>query len=346
MLADHDRTLIVKDERIAHLEAQYQKERQRNLNAADAAARSAAASPIDEAPPPLPGLAESLADELDAASDEYDEFNYEQIELSDITAVYQAAPFTPIRPEHSIDVNEAASVAPIDATKPTHTLTVDKVASVTPIDVTKPTLTVSVNEAGSVIPVGRKVNTTSLTLRLIDTASIAVSPVDAQLQFTTTSASDIALAPVLVTHEESPFEARPSKTPTANTGAQTTEVAPKPVEPAAQPTAPVVLVTKPNKLSLLQSILPLIATVLAFLCLMLYTEVQAWRTANGVGFGYGNGGRYSRSGAYGNGRYLFGFIPIAMDVGNSWWSELFAKYASVGITAFEDWAGISYEPLY
>ncbi|KAH7081391.1 hypothetical protein BKA63DRAFT_588846 [Paraphoma chrysanthemicola] len=478
MIAEHDRTLIVKDERIAHLESQYQKERQRNLNAADAAAAAAATSPIDEAPPTLPGFAESLADELDAASDEYDEFHYEQNDYSDIFFVTDFAPIEPPHPNYSFNVskaasvapvdaiaasltlrvdesgsvtpidavkpkldihmdeaasvtpidatrpeltlsvdeagnvtpidaikptltssiNEAGSVAPIDAPRPELTLSVDEAGNVTPVDAIKPTLTFFVNEAGSVAPIERRINTSSASAQtdaqdlttevlhaatyeispftptaiatnatstqtdapkieqassgaqtvtpqlissVINNTMIAVAPVEADPQRTT-----ISLAPVMVAHEEVPLDPRPNESSTASTSAQTTEIVTKPTEPATAPTNNVVLESKPRKLGILQTILPILAAALAFFCLMLYAEVQAWRTANGVGFGYGHGGSSRRGGAYGNGRHLFGIIPLAMNVGNNWWSELLAKYSSLGITAFEEWAGISYEPLY
>ncbi|KAH7091402.1 hypothetical protein FB567DRAFT_273797 [Paraphoma chrysanthemicola] len=438
MIAEHDRTLIVKDERIAHLESQFQKERQRNLNAADAAAAAAATSPIDEAPPILPGFAESLADELNAASDEYDEFHYALNDYSDIFFTADLAPIEPTRPDYSSTVSEAASVAPrdaiapkltrsvvqagsvtpIDAVKPRLDIHTDEAASVTPIDALRPELTVSVNpagnvtpidaiepklslsvnEAGSVAPFERQTNTSSasaqtdaqdltteilhaatheispftptaiattatstqtdapqveqassgaqtvtpqLTSSVIDSTMIAVAPVEAEHQRTT-----ITLAPVTVAHEEAPLDPRPTESSTASTSAQTTEIVVEPSEPVTTPANTIVLESKPRKLGILQTVLPILAAVLAFFCLMLYTEVQAWRTANGVGFGYGHGGSNRRGGAYGNGRYLFGIIPLAMNVGNNWWSELIAKYSSLGITAFEQWAGISYEPLY
>lgn len=316
--AEHDRAVIVKDERIAHLEAQYQKERQRNLNAADAVAAAVATSPIDEAPPALPGLAESLAEELSAASDEYDEFDYEHDEAGSVAPIEGQSNTTSVSTQTDVQDLTTAIL---------HAVTLETVP-ITPI-----AITTTATSTQTVAP--------KLTSCVLDNASISTAPVRAKDQRTTAS-----FAPVKITHDEAPLDARPSRISTASTGAQTTEIITKPTETATQTPAPVVLDSKPRKLSLLQRILPIIAAVLAFFCLMLYTEVQAWRTANGVGFGYGHGGSYSRSGAYGNGRYIFGFIPLAMDVGNSWWSEQVAKYASVGITAFEEWAGISYAPLY
>lgn len=47
-IQEQERTIMIKDERISHLEMQVQKERQQNYNTADAIARSKAASPVDD----------------------------------------------------------------------------------------------------------------------------------------------------------------------------------------------------------------------------------------------------------------------------------------------------------
>jgi myosin heavy subunit len=83
-------------------------------------------------------------------------------------------------------------------------------------------------------------------------------------------------------------------------------------------------------------------------CLILVALVWHWRDVmgtrsrqhGGYGYGHGQGSVYGRSGAYGNGRYLFGVIPIAMNVGGwEWW-------ISICITCIEKWAGAEPVLLY
>jgi hypothetical protein len=90
----------------------------------------------------------------------------------------------------------------------------------------------------------------------------------------------------------------------------------------------------------------LLAVLFAVYSLVLQAELATWKNANGVGFGGGYGNVASRSGAYGNGRHLFGFIPMGMDIGNSWVSEQIARHMSLAISLIEDWAGITNEPMY
>lgn len=143
----HERTVIVKDERIAHLENQVQKERQRNLDAAHAYAADAVTSPVDEEAPPFSTLSDSLETELDALSDdEYEQIEHvehetEHLEICDTIEMANIAPVEPARPAFAIDVREAASTQPVSA----------------PV----PGLTIAVNEAGSVTPVERHSSTAS-----------------------------------------------------------------------------------------------------------------------------------------------------------------------------------------
>lgn len=417
-IADHERTLIVKDERIAHLESQYQKERQRNLHAAtataaaaDAAAIAATTSPTSEAPPSLPSSSthtahDSLATELSQLEDdEYDEIHYEPNELSDITAV---ADFAPIelasRPDNTIHVEQAVSVAPVERQvktasasvqtdaptfsqlTPTATVDISPIApvepappalssnvvghaaiAVSPIEPAPPALTSSVVEEAAIEvspiePVAPRltshlVDTASIAVsptevavprlssHVVDTAFIAVSPVEPEQENIRASDANISLGPIVVTLEEEPVEARFSQRPTTSTGAQTTEI---PAEANATPAAPVVFASEPKKpglLGLLQRWAhTIIISLLALICLLLWLELELWQTANGVGYAPDDAGSYT--GAFGNGRYLFGFIPLAMDIGDSWWEEQLARYSSMAVTVFEEWAGISHDPFY
>lgn len=398
-IADHERTLIVKDERIAHLEGQYQKERQRNLNVADAAAATAtASSPIDEPPHIFPAIADSLEAELDAASDGLDsEYEHlEHIELSDVTAVADLTPIEPVSQAWTVNVTTAASVTPVEPTIPelsthiyeaahvspidsqvtttsasaqtdTQNLTIELLDSVTldiapiaPLDtvttatstqtdtprVDIPTLTTVLIDSARIqtspiapvdtatLTVSTQTDAPKLATSINDTADIAVSPVDALQKQTHTTPLNLSIEPVTVTLEMSPVEAFPPD--------ETTEMA----TPSA---TPVDIATWSNEVSWLQWLLPvlaLLATALAVYCISLYVELRVWRTANGVGFGNGMGGPHSRSGAYGNGRHLFGVIPVAMDVNSLWMPEVVSKFAAVAIERFEDWAGVSYAPHY
>lgn len=487
IISDHERTLIVKDERIAHLENQYQKERQRNLNAAAAAAAAAATSPIDEAPPVFSPIGGSLQDEFDdafepygqddhdAAFEGYDHVEYEHLELSEVTELADIEPTEPAaRPDCMIDVTEAASISPITAAVPDLTIMVNEAGSVTPVErqlntisagvqTDVPTFTIEhlrdaafsispiapadtpslttellsdatfeispiapvdivttttatqteapkltshiVDEASiSVSPVEAEapkltshvvdeasivtspveaeiqeltthvVDDTSITIspvearapkltshvidiasfaitpvvaeaqkltsRVIDKASIAISPVEAERKPTTSTAPKRTLGDITAVFEEQPVDAPIPTTSTASTAAQTTMTS---FEAGSIPTAPRIVTHKPNKITLLQTVLPLVSLLLAICCMYLYIQLDTWRYANGIGYTYSNSGR---TGAFGNGRYLFGVIPLAMDVGDSWVEEQFARYVSMAIKGLEDWAGFDYRPLY
>ncbi|KAF1849134.1 uncharacterized protein K460DRAFT_279170 [Cucurbitaria berberidis CBS 394.84] len=442
-LEDHHRTLIVKDERIGHLETQFQKERQRNLNAADAAdaAAARAGSPADELPTPFSPLGESLQDELEASSD-YDGSLYEPFEepheLSPVTEIASItpveavsaptltldvdeaasiAPFEPVSaPTLTLDVGEAASVAPFEpVSAPTLTLDVHEAASVAPIQTAVPAFSVHVDETASITPLERQITTTTsftqteaheltteipqhaaldiapvapievtsvttstqtaapkLTASIIDSASIDVPSIEAlktEREVTVTTATQtaisnpkITLTPMLVTHEEWPLAEYVPKRPTSSAGAQTTEIelaAPTPEKLGSfdrdflHASTLLMLAHKAKEFGTFDRV-PRLASILAtvfaafltYMYLSQYIELQAWKTANGVGFRQGYGNMYNRGGAYGNGRYLFGLVPVAMDVGNSGWSEQLARTMSMAITSFENWAGITHSPLY
>jgi hypothetical protein len=554
-IADHERTIIVKDERINHLERQFQKERQRNLDATDAAAAAAAASPMDAPPQPFTGLVESLADELEATSDD-GEFEYEHLEHLELSDVIEVVDFTPIAPASypalTFDVSQAGSVSPIaPAAHAALTIDIAQAGSICPISAAVPRLSLVVSGAGSVKPIQRAYTTSSasaqtvsqvFTTQLLHTATFDVAPIapvdvdtthistqtdSPTLSTTIVEAAAISVTPIepaapsFTTHvfgttviEVTPVEPIPARVPTLSShivDAATIAVAPvepsaralsidiidaasfsiSPIEPAsshapfltlsivdaasiavipidrvassapvftsriiegasidiapidpvsplasilttsiietasvditpidlvAPPTptlttnivdsatiavspveqvttrapalttnifeacidlapleaelpvvnftmapitvthedlpfqapafstvaTPITVTSKPGKTGWFHSFLPWLTALLAIYCMVLFNELDDWRTANGVGYTYGNN---NDGGAYGNGRYFLG-IPIAMDIGNSWWEEQIARYASVAITRFEDWAGISNAPLY
>jgi myosin heavy subunit len=86
------------------------------------------------------------------------------------------------------------------------------------------------------------------------------------------------------------------------------------------------------------SLLPVLSTLALLMCVYLFAQLQA---ANG----YGSRDQYF-SGAFGNGRYLFGVFPIGFDIGPDRLSEHITRTTSDIITAIETWAGITPTPLY
>ena len=437
LLGDHERTLIVKDERISHLETQFQKERQRNLHHADAVAalRTATASPVDEPPPSFNLMADSLQEELDAVSD-YDESLYQHLDFSDVTNVAEIAPIAPapkvttaptaaarstIRvaeaasvvpttapaPKHTLNVNEAAQVAPVTAPTPKHTLNVNEAAQVAPLTAPAPKLsvkinetinfapetiptpefTVYVNEAASITPIQRQVAITAvstqtdipeLTVEIPPSAALDIAPIAPvevvlsssstqthvpKLHSSVVGAATISIAPIEPKEMDAKLDTTLAPTAASNQKLDITAIEVMFEEvpslghaerhlngsmkgPAIEAAQSNLATNDSNKTSFSQTALALIALLLTLVCLKLYTELSAWRTANGIGFGEGYGNVYDRGGAFGNGRHLFGVIPLAMDVGNSDLSEQVARTMSVAITRFEDWAGISRRILY
>jgi hypothetical protein len=294
------------------------------------------------------------------------------------------SPMEPVRPDLAVYVNEPVSVSPKDAVAPTLTLSVTEVGSVMPTDAVPPILTFSDNTtiidrspvapaAPVVVPTATTSTQTQapqLTHGVVDSASIAVAPIAPALNINTSqvkvihedapveasSAPSLATTPVLVTHEEIPLEALPVLNMTAPIMVTHSEV-PVEAQPSksskangtAIPTAPLMQPARPTRFASLKSLFtvlqPFIIIALFLLSLYLYSELDAWRTANGVGY-YGNGGRSRRRDAYGSGIYLFGFIPLTKDEGGSIISDMVAHATSAAITQVEAWAGIQSTPSY
>jgi hypothetical protein len=169
----------------------------------------------------------------------------------------------------------------------------------------------------------------------VQTTTAPTVPTTASGTQTTPASSNNRIAPVMVTHQVAPVaRAVPEPVSQHPNTTETVEIAPPVLATSSK------LPRFPDWLNRL---------VIAFLILWglsLYSELASWKNANGAGFGYGNGNVASRSGAYGNGRHLFGIIPMGMNIGNSWWSEQIARHMSMAITRFEDWAGLNYELHY
>ncbi|EAT77753.2 hypothetical protein SNOG_14901 [Parastagonospora nodorum SN15] len=146
--------LLVKDERIASLELQYQKERERNMHAADAAAKAtlaAATSHNNEAPPALGDLGTSLADELsdwnedDFNDHESDTHEVPENELSPVSVI-ETAPIAPPGQRLSIDQTESVSVVPVAVPSQRLSLGAFKTTSTSPIDVPAQHLSIGASE--------------------------------------------------------------------------------------------------------------------------------------------------------------------------------------------------------
>ncbi|KAH7410102.1 hypothetical protein DE146DRAFT_338717 [Phaeosphaeria sp. MPI-PUGE-AT-0046c] len=397
-----ERTIIVKDERIAQLEQQYQKERHRALHAEQArndADEAAVTSPILDAPPLLSDAGDSLQFQLLEA--DYDEggpdyFEEEQQSLSEITAV-ASPPVDPPLPKLSLNVNSGTTVAPQEAVAPKLTLNVNSGTAVAPQEAVAPKFTLNVNSGTAVAPqeavapklamstdkegtsvsvepvdfrypmldkyIYRGVSTSpkepkqnltehvlhqltldvapeapaqpeapTLTFALIESASIAIAPTLPSPNLTITSATTI--------HEQSPdiaptlreFSSVDTQTSTPSTSRATTnstgvQTVATTTEP---PTIPIVERVvqqdrKPNKLGWSFILLSIVAMLVAGYCAYLFREVNDWRTANTVA----HRGSHTR-GAYGNGRYLWKIIPLAMDE-----DDFLAKFMSRVLMKYE-----------
>lgn len=390
IIADHTRTLTVKDERITHLETLYQKERQRNLNAAAAqdAILSMPGSPVHEqAPAPLDQLlstGDTLEDELANFQDE-DDYEYElepqQLDIFEPTTVFAYSPILPASHDLAVTVNEAVQVSPKQASIPNLSLHSMVAGSTSPTVPGPPQLTISIDQATQVEPTEPVINMTStgmqtesaqlttamipsatfnispiepfevidppsprLTATVVEDAAISVAPVAVPEQPVQHALADMALAPITVVHEELPTDI-PTKRPTSDASAQVTMT----TEPTTEPTTetasqPIELPTKKsNSFFNTMNVLLTLLAGLTFICLQLYMELNAWRWANGVGY---NRNYNAPTGAFGNRRLLFGFIPIADSIDNGPFSESIARLMSAAIMRFEDWAGVDNTPLY
>ncbi|KNG46293.1 hypothetical protein TW65_86030 [Stemphylium lycopersici] len=283
------------------------------------------------------------------------------------------SPREPGPPTLAVDVKEAASTTPIvhQVLALTNQVIDHATVSTTPIEpIETPTASISTQTDAPVLAsqlAGHAtVSTTPVAPTNIpticdvsDTSVIDISPIEPKTvqrklitkgtQTTPHESPSIGVAPVLITHEVEPIEQvlpKPEpKRPTASAGVQTTMDTPV-EEPEVIQAPPPVLVTTSNKFGGTEMMLLLLMTLLAVICVYFYAKVNAWEAANGVGLGGGYGNMASRSGAYGNGRHLFGILPVGMGVGDSWFSEQFARHMSSAVSRFEDWAGIAYEPHY
>jgi uncharacterized membrane protein len=268
--------------------------------------------------------------------------------FSDNTTILDRSPVAPVAPVVPVVTPMATTSTQTQAPQLTYRVVDSASVAVAPV---APALNMSTSQ---VTLLHEDVPVEALPAPAMATTPIVVTYEEAPLE--ASPAPSLATTPVMVTHEEIPLEAIPAldtTTPIMVTRDEPQIEAQLPkstkINGTAFPATPVIQVARPTWFaslrSLLHALLPFITIALTLLSLYLYSELDAWRTANGVGF-YGNGGQYRRGDAYGNGIYLFGFIPLTKDEGGSIVSELVARMTSVAITRFEAWAGVQHTPSY
>lgn len=255
------------------------------------------------------------------------------------------------------DVHNIASFAPEQPTPVASTIVRHEIANFAPKEPSLPVLTVNLIEAASTRPVARQVTTAELPTQTDAPAATTNLSTQTDAPTTTTDLSMQTDPPALTSQllpqanlETTPIELS-TQTATMKPNNRmapikvTREIIPVAEQRETSNTLPVMAISS-KKAGFIGWIPVLFAVMIAIYALVLKAELAAWENANGVGFGGGHGNMASRSGAYGNGRYLFGVIPIGMDIGNSWVSEQIARHMSAAISLIEDWAGIANEPMY
>jgi hypothetical protein len=266
------------------------------------------------------------------------------------------APKEPSLPLLTVDVTEAASTRPIarqitsaefstqtDAPATTNNFSTQTDApTTTDLAIQTDALVVATTESSA------QTDAPALTSQLLTHTALATTPIEPSTQITTAKPNN-HIIPVVVTREIIPVEQTLPKPeperPNTTTEAQAHTNNDTAEERVIAKTSPV-MATRPKK-ARFAGWIPILSTVLfAVWSLILQAELATWKNANGVGFGGGHGNVASRSGAHGNGRDLFGDIPIGMNIGNSWVSEQIAQRMSVAMSFLEDWVGIVNEPMY
>ncbi|CAN9451661.1 unnamed protein product [Alternaria alternata] len=272
---------------------------------------------------------------------------------------HEIANFAPKEPSHpllTVDVAEASSTRPIarqitsaefstqtDAPATTNNFSTQTDAlTTTDLAIQTDALVVATTESSA------QTDVPALTRQLLAHTALATTPIEPSTQITTAKSNN-HITPVMVTREIKPVEQTLPKPelerPNTTTEAQAHTNNDTAEERVIAKTSPV-MATRAKK-ARFAGWIPILSTVLfAVWSLILQAELATWKNANGVGFGGGHGNVASRSGAHGNGRDLFGDIPIGMNIGNSWVSEQIAQRMSVAMSFLEDWVGIVNEPMY
>ncbi|KAI4914962.1 hypothetical protein J4E90_004999 [Alternaria incomplexa] len=301
--------------------------------------KSTSTEPIELVRPAL-----SFQDVQNIASTEPVDAARAGLSLYGVHDVARYAPVVPAEARFAMYEEEITSVSPHSPVSVASTLFGDEIANFAPREPAVPTLALSPTGSVSTSPVARQNPTAelstqtdapatttdfsvqtdapALTSQLLPQAASETTPVEPNTQVAIAKPTN-RITPIMVTREV------------------------KPVEQAVhQPGYQRPVAASSKKIGFMGWIPWLVAILVALYALVQEAELAAWKNANGVGFGGGYGNVATRSGAYGNGRHLFGVIPIGMDIGGSWVSEQIARRMSAAISLLEDLAGIPVEPHY
>ncbi|KAI4694627.1 hypothetical protein J4E81_006225 [Alternaria sp. BMP 2799] len=266
------------------------------------------------------------------------------LSLYGVEDIASYAPVVPAEARFAMYEEEITSVSPHSPVSVASTLVGQEIANYAPREPAVPTLALSPTGSVSTSPVARQNSTAefstqtdapatttdfsvqtdapALTSQLLPQAALETTPVKPNTQVAIAKPTN-RITPVMVTREVKPIE-----------------------QALHQPEYQRPVAASVKKIGFMGWIPWLVAILVALYALVQEAELAAWKNANGVGFGGGYGNVATRSGAYGNGRHLFGVIPIGMDIGGSWVSEQIARRMSAAISLLEDLAGIPVEPHY
>lgn len=348
-VAESIRTIEVKDGRIQALETNYQ----RALTKQRAAEDLASAAPIthDAEPQNLTTSGgESLLAELENTSDTSDfggdEYEYEPLDYSNITEIVSIAPIDV--PKLSIAAVQTTSVAPISPQRSTSSVQTEQRETIdisAQTDAPKLTLSIPQSAAIDTTPFEPKkaLSTAEAQTDMVEngTSSTQTDITSAELSLGSATETVSSAATLQKTNISTIVDVAPVASDYTKLETSTTQTAPA-VEMKSEPTLFQILSASQKWDDI--TIFKVMAVLFGILSVFFYLQLQAYKTSNGYGYYYSHS-PYA-TGAFGNGRYLFGFIPVGFDIGHTWLSEEICRQTSTVIAAFEDWAGIAPTPLY
>lgn len=279
------------------------------------------------------------------------------LSLYGVRDIASYAPVVPAEARLAMYEEETVNLSPHSPVFVASTLVGHEIASFVPSEPMVPMLALSPTGSVSTSPVARQNSTAELSTQTDAPATTTELSTQTDMPATTTDFSAQTDAPVLTSQllPQAALETVPTEPNTQVAIAKpTNRITPvmvtrevKPIEQAPlqlELMRPIAISSK--KTGFIGWIPYLVGILMAVYILIKEAEIAAWKNANGVGFGGGYGNVASRSGAYGNGRHLFGIIPIGMDIGNSWASEQIARRMSAAISLLEDLVGLTNEPHY
>jgi len=182
-----------------------------------------------------------------------------------------------------------------------------------------------------------------LSMCMVNAATTAHAPIDILspkhkqtrdwVSQTDISNPKLKITKFMVTPDEWPLDEIIPRRPTSDATVQTEAQVETPVEEIA-PALEGIAGPRQNKVGLAHWVLQLLFTVFMLFggwFIHILFRLNAWETANGYGYANSSG----QGGAFGNGRYLLGFIPMAMDIGNTDLYEQFCRFTSIFIAQWE-----------